>query len=274
MNLFTTKGWEDYELIDSGNAQRFERFGKYKLVRPDPQAIWRPKLQNWNPDAIFENDKWSGNISDKWIVKWKNLSFFAKLSPFKHTGIFPEQSLHWEFIENKIKDSKRQLNILNLFAYTGASSLVAASLGAKVTHLDASRPTIGWAKENQELSKLSGKVRWILDDAIKFTAREVKRGNIYDGIIMDPPAYGHGPEGEVWDFNKSLPILLNNCSQLLSPNPSFVIVNGYAISISSETLKNLFLDFFPKMNIESGELGIEEKSGNRILSTGIFARAF
>lgn len=280
MNLLTTSGFEDYELIDSGDGKRFERFGQYRLIRPDPQIIWKPNLDTseWSKaDAIFEGEKWNkkSDIPDKWLMRWKNISLYAKLTPFKHTGVFPEQSIHWEFIQDKVKNSNGQPNILNLFAYTGIASLVAAVAGAKVTHLDASKPTIAWARENQEASGLQDKpIRWILDDAIKFTAREIKRGNKYDAIIMDPPVYGHGPTGEIWDFNKSLPVLLENCSKIISDTPAFLIINGYAVTTSSETLKNIISSFFPSMTVESGELGIEEKSEKRVLSTGIFVRAF
>lgn len=279
MNLLTTLGFPDYELIDTGDGKRLERFGAYRLVRPDPQSIWKPSLDvsEWDKaDAVFESDKWvkKSGIPDKWLMKWKDISFYAKLTPFKHTGVFPEQSIHWEFIQDKVKNANRKINVLNLFAYTGIASLVAAESGAKITHLDASKPTIAWAKENQEASGLENKpIRWILDDAIKFTAREIKRGNKYDTIIMDPPVYGHGPSGEIWDFSKSLPTLLANCSKIISDKPLFLIINGYAVSTSSETLKNIVHSFFPNMKVESGELGIEEKSEKRILSTGIFVRA-
>lgn len=277
MKVLSTKGWKDYELIDSGNQKRLERFGKYVISRPDPQAIWKKTL-NYSPwekaDAKFENEDWVKNdrFPKQWQVNYKNLKFYAKLTPFKHTGIFPEQILNWEFIETKIKDSTTQPNILNLFAYTGIASLVAAFNGAKVTHLDASKQSVGWAKENQRLSGLSDKpIRWILDDAISFTNREIRRGVLYDGIIMDPPVYGHGPNNEIWDFNKSFPVLLDNISKLLSKTPLFVIANAYALSSSSIMLRNLFEDYFPKGNIEFGELALEQKN-NRLLSTGIFAR--
>lgn len=296
MNILTTKGWSDYQLLDSGNGMRLERFGKYLIAKPDPQAIWTRSLptEEWQrADATFENDKWNikSQMSTKWIISYKDLKFYAKLTPFKHTGIFPEQSLNWDFIEEKLllsrAQGKLQPHILNLFAYTGAASLVAAKFGAKVTHLDASKPSIAWAKENQELSGLSDKpIRWILDDALEFTAREARRGVVYDGIIMDPPVYGHGPSKEVWDFDKSFPKLLNNCKQILGSNPLFVIANAYAVSASSIMLKNLFEDYLRPSgsNIEYGELALEQSRpltpkrssdgqiSGRQLSTGIFAR--
>lgn len=277
MKVLSTKGWQDYRLLDSGNGFRLEQFGKYLISKPDPQAIWNQSLSKsqWEAaDARFENNVWIKNpgFPEKWIVKYKNLSFYAKLTPFKHTGIFPEQSLNWDYIQESLKNIKYQPNILNLFAYTGAASLAAAASGAKVTHLDASKPSIAFAKENQALSGLSQKpIRYILDDAVEFTAREIRRGSKYDGIIMDPPVYGHGPNGELWDFNKSFPVLLNNCSKLLSDKPLFVIANAYAVSSSAIMLNNLFKDYLPKGNIEYGELALEQQNG-RLLSTGIFAR--
>lgn len=281
MKVLQTKGWEDYELLDSGNGLRLERFGNYIISKPDPQAIWKPSLPEaeWEKaDAKYQNNNWvkSESFPDKWKIRYKNLNFYAKLTPFKHTGIFPEQSINWDFIEEKISlrqsQDKNQPNILNLFAYTGIASLIAAYNNAKVTHVDASRPSTSWARENQELSNLSDRpIRYILDDAIAFTNREIRRGNKYDGIIMDPPVYGHGPNNEVWDFNKSFPLLLKNCSKLLSQNPLFVISNAYAISSSSIMLKNLFEDYFPKGNLEYGELVLEQQNG-RLLSTGIVSR--
>jgi len=279
MQILETSGWEDYELIDSGNGRRLERFGKYILSRPDPQAIWLPKAspETWdNADAVFDEGwKTKIKISDKWIVKYQNISLYLKLTPFKHTGIFPEQKIHWDYILQKIPSAKRQPNILNLFGYTGVSSLVAAGAGAKVTHVDASRPAITWFRENQSLSGLMDKpIRIIVDDAIKFTAREIKRGIKYDGVIMDPPVYGHDPKGGIWDFNKDFPHLLENCSEILSGSPLFVIVNAYAVSASALMLENVMKDYFENLGgkIEVGELCLKEKVGGRLLSTGIFAR--
>lgn len=282
MQILSTPGWEDYELLDTGDEHRLERFGKYILVRPDPQIIWRPRLSKseWlKADAIFakEKEQWinRNNVPQKWLLQYDNLKFYCQLTPFKHTGVFPEQLLQWEWMREKITNAKRELNILNLFAYTGIASLVAAAAGAKVTHVDASRPTIGWAKENQLTSKLENKpIRWILDDAIKFVEREIKRGVRYDGILMDPPIYGHGPNGEKWNFNISFPKLLDLCRQALSDQPVFVLINAYAISASALMLENCLKDFAEDLGgtIEAGELALEEKNSKRLLSTGIFAR--
>ena len=282
MRILATAGWSEYELLDTGNGLRLERFGAYRLVRPDPQIIWQPKLdqREWsNVDAIFdaEEKQWviKTKVPDKWLMHYKDVAFYAKLSPFKHTGIFPEQTIQWDWIAEKIKNTKHKVNVLNLFGYTGIASLISASAGAKVTHIDASRPTIGWARENQAASQLADKpIRWILEDAIKFVQREVRRGVEYDGIIMDPPVYGHGPNGEKWDFNESFPKLLSFCKAALSDKPIFILINAYAISSSALMLENVLEDYVSDLGgaIEVGELALVEKSAKRLLSTGIFAR--
>lgn len=279
MQILETHGWEDYELIDSGDGKRLERFGKYFLVRPDPQAIWKPMAEQslWNKaDAIFDRN-WNNKngVPEKWLIKYNKLSLYLKLTPFKHTGIFPEQKINWDFIDEKIKNSGREINVLNLFGYTGVSTLVAANAGAKVTHLDASKPSITWLRENQEASDMMNKpIRIIVDDALKFTSREIKRGTKYDAILMDPPVYGHDPKGNVWEFNKDFPKLMENVSQILSNDPLFVIVNTYAISSSSIMLENVMKDYLGNLGgkIQIGELALKEKTGGRLLSTGIFGR--
>ncbi len=277
MKILQTDTWKDYVLLDSGDGKRLEKFGAYTLIRPDPQCIWQPHLpqSQWQKaDAIFENGwKKQGEVPDKWLCRWNNLSFWVKLSPFKHTGVFPEQAVHWEFISSVVASGASQ-SILNLFGYTGIASLAAAQVGAKVTHVDASYPTIGWAKDNQIASGLQEKpIRWILDDCLKFCERELKRSVSYDGIIMDPPIYGHDPKGKIWKFEESFPKLVEICSKLLSEKPLFFIVNAYAISASSIMLENVLHDYLKNLGgeIESGELALQEKSG-RLLSTGIYAR--
>lgn len=283
MKIISTSGWDEYSLLDSGQGYRLEQFGKFRITRPDPQCIWKRKLdkKEWDiADAKFTKDtqgkeRWifHTKMPEKWLMHYKDLSFYAKLTPFKHTGIFPEQHLQWDWMEQKIKNKK--LKILNLFAYTGIASLVAAKNNCEVTHVDASSPSIAWARENQTASGLNDKpIRWIKDDVLKFCERELKRQNTYDAIIMDPPVYGHGPNGEVWDFKKSFPKLLSVCRQLLSPHPLFIIINAYAISASSLMLKNVLSDYVSNLKgtIEAGELCLQEKFNNRLLSTGIFAR--
>lgn len=283
MDILINPGWKDYELLDSGDGMRFERFGPYKTIRPDPQAIWQPSLPkiDWqDADVRFQRitqdkGKWlfRKHLPEKWLMSWNNLSFWTRLTSFKHTGVFPEQSLQWEFIEQSIKKVNSPISVLNLFGYTGIASIAAAAAGAKVTHVDASKPSITWARDNQISSRLQNKpIRWILDDAGKFVERELKRGNKYDAIIMDPPVYGHGPTGQIWKFSEDFPKLLANCAQILSGKPHFVIVNAYAISSSALMLGNVLSDFLPKGQIEVGELALQEKTSKRLLSTGIFAK--
>ena len=277
----------DYQLLDSGNGRRLERFGKYILNRPDPEALWQQTLDNseWEKaDAEFvrtyeDKGKWvtKKDFPEKWTITHGDLKLILKLSPFKHTGIFPEQEFEWVLIDKlvskAVKEEGRETNILNLFGYTGVASLSALAAGAKITHVDASRPAITWFKDNQKESGLEDKpARIIIDDAIKFTAREIKRGVKYDGIMMDPPVYGHGPNGEKWSFNKDFPILLDNVIKLLSDNPLFVIVNAYAISSSPTSIANIMQDKLKeyKGKISSGELSLSESNG-RVLSTGIYA---
>lgn len=269
----------DYELIDSGNGRRLERFGKYLLDRPDPEVLWKKSLPDteWQKsDAIFR-DKWilNNKIPEKWQIEVDDLKFWLKLSPFKHVGIFPEQLFQWQEIYSQISNIKYPVSILNLFAYTGVATMFAAKAGARVTHVDSSKPAITWANENRELNGLSdAPVRWIVDDAMLFTDKEIKRGNKYDAIIMDPPVYGHGPTGKPWNFQKDFPKLLANCQKLLSDRPFFVLINAYAVSTSPITLENTLRDTLGKMKgiIEPGELILKEKSSGRKLSTGIWAK--
>lgn len=287
MKIVSTPGWEEYSLLDSGEGYRLEQFGKFRISRPDPQCIWTRKLnpKEWNTaDATFKKDetgkeRWitKGKMPEKWLMHYKDLSFYAKLTPFKHTGIFPEQHLQWDWMSSVItsKTQTPKPKILNLFAYTGIASLTAALNNCEVTHVDASTPSISWARENQTASNLSSKpIRWIKEDALKFCEREARRGNKYDGIIIDPPVYGHGPNGEIWDFKKSFPKLLSTCRQILVAQPLFIIINAYAISASSIMLENVLSDYTNglKGEIEVGELCLQEKYNKRLLSTGIFAR--
>lgn len=267
----------NYELIDSGGGRRLERFGDYILDRPDPEVLWKKTLSEseWlKANAVFK-DKWMNKgVPGRWQLEHGGIKFWAKLSPFKHIGVFPEQSSQWEYIARSVEVAK-PINLLNLFAYTGIATLFAAKAGAKVTHVDASRPAITWANENRELNGLGdAPIRWIIDDALKFTAREGKRGVLYDAIIMDPPVYGHGPHGEPWDFGKNFPKLLANCRKILSDKPLFILVNAYAVSSSSITLANTLQGHFGDLggSIENGELTLKEKSAGRLLSTGIWAK--
>ena len=268
----------NYELIDSGDGRRLERFGKYILDRPNPEVLWKKTLPEteWQKANAFFKDRWDNkNVPEKWQMEHEGIKFWAKLAPFKHTGVFPEQISQWEYIFEKVKDKRQEVKVLNLFAYTGIASLFAAKAGAKVTHVDASKPAITWANENRDLNSMQdAPIRWIVDDVIKFTEREDIRRVKYDAIIMDPPVYGHAPNGQPWDFNKDFPKLLENCKRILSDKPLFILVNAYAVSSSSITLANTLQGYFGSLggSIENGELTLKETSAGRLLSTGIWAK--
>ncbi len=294
MQLETFEQFLDYELLDSGDGARLEQWGNIRLKRPDPQVIWEPSLplKEWDlANAEFigsgERGKWQKKsiVPEKWEVYFRpDIKLVAKLTPFKHTGIFAEQAANWEWMTEiaglSSGSTTGPLNILNLFAYTGGASMVLTRLGHKVTHVDASKPAIAWAKENQHANRFDPEsIRWILDDAAKFVQRELNRGATYDGIIMDPPAFGHSPTGKTWKFNRDLPSLLENCVGLLSPNAKFLLINGYATNSSAISLGNILEDAMakrsdlnnPDSKIEFGELCLQQKTGRKI-STGIFAR--
>ncbi len=294
MQLETFEQFLDYELLDSGDGARLEQWGNIRLKRPDPQVIWQPSLplKEWDlANAEFigsgERGKWQkkSTVPEKWEVYFRpDIKLVAKLTPFKHTGIFAEQAANWEWMTEiaglSSGSTTGPLNILNLFAYTGGASMVLTRLGHKVTHVDASKPAIAWAKENQHANRFDPEsIRWILDDAAKFVQRELNRGATYDGIIMDPPAFGHSPSGKTWKFNRDLPSLLENCVGLLSPNAKFLLINGYATNSSAISLGNILEDAMakrsdlnnPDSKIEFGELCLQQKTGRKI-STGIFAR--
>lgn len=269
--------FSNYELLDSGNEKKLERFGKYTFVRPDYQALWNPKLEDeqWqSADAILEEGRnWNirREVPEKWEIQWNDLKFYCKLTPFGHIGIFPEQSDQWSFIEEKTEQNS---NILSLFSYTGLSTL-AACIKGKVCHVDASKPAIAWARENQILSKLEERpIRWILDDGLKFVKREIKRNAKYDGIIMDPPKFGRGPKGEVWKFEDDFMNLLLSCKQILSADPKYFIITAYAISLSSISLGQALEDLMKEYGgtVEYGDLGLAEQNGDRFLPQAIFAR--
>jgi len=265
--------WEDYELLDSGHLKKFERAGIYKFIRPEPQAIWSPISTNWQADAEFLGDEeighWKVNtkIPSRWEMHYQDIKFWAEMTPFRHLGFFPEQSIQWEWMA-PIKAT----NVLNLFGYTGLASLMLAKNGTKVTHVDASKKAIKWARDNQALSKLEDKpIRWILDDVIKFTDREIRRNRKYDGIILDPPKFGHGPSGEIWKFEESLPKLLLNCKKTLSDTPKFIALTAYALRFSATSLGNLMQEVFNTPAV-CGELTIKEKNRNIILGNAIYSR--
>jgi 23S rRNA (cytosine1962-C5)-methyltransferase len=286
IELFSSTYWEDYELLDSGNSLKLERFGPYKFVRPEHQAVWKPASspKEWErADAVFlptrdeSGGKWQFNrqVKPQWEMHYKELSFMAHTSNSRHLGVFPEQATHWDWIREQIAASNKPVNVLNLFGYTGLASLAAVKAGASVTHLDASKKTVQYAKENQVLSNLSDKsIRWIIDDAVKFVIREARRGVQYDGIILDPPKFGRGPKGEVWEFFKMLPYLLKEINPVLAAKPLFLVITAYAIRASALSLHFLIQEMMMgyKGELSSGELVLNEKSAGRILSMAITSR--
>lgn len=280
--LLKPPNWTDYELIDVGDGEKLERFGKYTVIRPEPKALWsKQNKQLWNT-AIgwYERNTAGGGtwnfkqpIDVSWNITWRELTFLIKPTGFKHMGIFPEQAALWEIIQKKIRNTEKSVNVLNLFGYTGGSTLAAASAGASVTHIDASKEILTWARENAQLSHLeNNSIRWIPEDAVTFVKREIKRRNRYDAIIMDPPKFGRGSKGEVWKLEEDLPHLIHLCSELLSEAPLFIIINAYAISLSSITLENLLQQFIEKYRgrISSGEI-ITISSTNIKLPQSIFS---
>jgi 23S rRNA (cytosine1962-C5)-methyltransferase len=275
--------WNEYELLDSGGYKRLERFGDLTIVRSEPRAWWQPELpaEEWGKAAALyereEKGEWEfrQTVKGSLVLPFGDLKFRLKLTKMsKHVGVFPEQSKQWLWIQEKIKNSKiKNPKILNLFAYTGVSTLAAASAGAHVTHVDGSKVAITWANENQELSGLKdAPVRWILDDALKFVKREVRRGSNYDAIIMDPPAFGRGPQGQVWKVEDALTDMLDSCRQLLSDQAFFVFMTMYSIEASSLSIKNLLADMTKGLggSLANGELVLKPKKSDRALPVSIF----
>lgn len=242
--------WKDYELLDCADGEKLERWGDIILRRPDPQVIWKEKSNPslWDKaDAHYHRSRSGGGewefykkLPDGWQISYRDLTFNVKPTGFKHTGLFPEQAANWDFIQENIKNAKREIKVLNLFAYTGGATLAAAAAGASVCHVDAAKGMVTWAKDNATLSNLREKpVRYIVDDVIKFVQREHRRGNKYDAIIMDPPSYGRGPNGEVWKLENELYGLISSCIDILSDDPLFMIVNSYTSGVSSTIISNL-----------------------------------
>ncbi len=277
--------WKDYEIIDMANGEKLERWGNIKLIRPDPQIIWKNKSfpNEWkNANAKYNRSNTGGGaweykkrLPESWQVKYKNLTFNIKPMGFKHTGLFPEQAVNWDWMINKIQQSKRNIKVLNLFAYTGGATVACLSAGASVCHVDSSKGMTTWAKENVESSGLREKpVRFIIDDVVKFVQREIRRGNKYDAIVMDPPSYGRGKNGEVWQFENNIADLVELCMQVLSDDPLFFLINSYTTGISSRVLANL-LELNMKNHkgkITSGEIGLPMKNSNLVLPCGIYGR--
>ena len=278
--------WKDYEILDMASGMKLERWGKYVLSRPDPQIIWKEKTfkEKWkNLDAKYiRSNKGGGHwenvnsVPENWQVKYKDLTFNIKQMGFKHTGLFPEQAVNWDYMIDKIKKSNRKIKVLNLFAYTGGATVACAYAGADVVHVDSSKGMVAWAKENIASSNLTDRyVRFIVDDVIKFVKREIRRGNKYDAIVMDPPSFGRGANGEVWNIEESLYELVELCTQVLSDNPLFFLINSYTTGLSPKVLENvLLLTVNKKVNgkITSGEIGLPMTDSNLVLPCGIYGK--
>jgi 23S rRNA (cytosine1962-C5)-methyltransferase len=290
--------WRDYALLDSGAGQKLERFGPYVTVRPEAQALWHPALpaSKWeSAHAVFEptgeesGGHWNAHtkLPDRWELRYPlqlhpgaddashDLRFIVMTTPGRHVGLFPEAAANWDFTAQLIRARTAPVNVLNLFGYTGLGTLAAAAAGAAVTHVDASRKAATWARENQALSGLSEKpIRWIVEDALKYAQRELRRESRYDGIILEPPKFGRGPKGEVWDIYRSLPKLMEACKELLSSNPLFVVLTLYAVPASAIHLQQMLAEMTSGRggSIDGGELVTREQSAGRLLSHAVFAR--
>ena len=286
IEILSAERWKDYELLDSGNGLKLERFGPYSFIRPEHQAVWKTASERriWdNAQASFvatneeSGGHWSFRVAvpDSWLMNYHELLFKARPANSRHLGVFPEQAVHWDWISQLIKNTGRSVNVLNLFGYTGLATLAAAKAGAKVTHVDASKKVIIQARENQVLSGLdAAPIRWIMDDVLKFVRREARRGTKYEGIILDPPKFGRGPKGEVWEFFVMLPELLNEIRPLFTESPLFLVITAYAIRASALTLhyaiEEIMSGFYGQTT--AGELVTRERSGGRQISLAIFAR--
>jgi 23S rRNA (cytosine1962-C5)-methyltransferase len=286
LQLLASTDWQDYELLDSGAGEALERVGPYTLLRPEPQAIWSKSLskENWAAaDATMvttsgeQGGYWTHNnpIDEHWVIDYRGLKSEIRLSTSRHIGVFPEQATHWDWIDHQIRTAKRPLKVINLFGYTGMATAAAARAGAQVTHVDASKHAVGWASHNLELSGLeNAQVRWLVEDARKYLKREAKRKSFYDGIILDPPKFGRGPGGRVWEYFEDISDLLALCKRVLTPNPRFICLTSYAIQASAlvphQALQEIVSGFGGE--ITSGELVTVEKSRGRILSHALYTR--
>ncbi len=284
--LLTSPDWQDYELLDSGDGQKLERYGPYIFVRPEAQAVWKRALpqKSWQAaHAVFQPTQeesgghWSFNkpVEPGWVMSYKDVKFLAQTTAGRHIGVFPEQAAQWDWMSKTIEAAGRPVHVLNLFGYTGLATLAAAQAGAMATHVDASKKSVAWARNNQSLSSLEGKpIRWIVDDALKFVQREARRGVKYEGLLLDPPKFGRGPKGEVWEFFKLLPELLNACRLVLSDQPLFVWLTAYAIRTSALSLYYSLGELVSGLGgqVVAGELALIERSAGRMISMAIFTR--
>ena len=277
--------WQDYECLDAGDGEKLERWGSIILRRPEPSAMWPIEKGNeWeNISGTYFRYKdggghWEFNetLPEYWTINYKELTFKVSPTNFKHTGLFPEQATNWDFMMDKIKNANRNIKVLNLFAYTGAATIACSKAGADVVHVDSAKGMVAWAKENMYLSHLENNyIRYIVDDCLKFVEREIRRGNKYDAIVMDPPSYGRGPNGEVWKLEHNLAYLVQKCSELLSDEPLFFLINAYTTGISSTVLYNILKITIEKKyggKVDNGEIGLPISKNGLVLPCGIYGR--
>lgn len=277
--------WKEYEVIDTSAGEKLERWGDYVLVRPDPQVIWDTPKRNkgWKqPHGHYHRSSRGGGqwenlgLPERWQIHYRDLTFHLQPFQFKHTGLFPEQAVNWDWFGDKIRKADRPIRVLNLFAYTGGATLAAAAAGASVTHVDASKGMVGWAKENATASGLSDRpIRWLVDDCVKFVEREIRRGNHYDGIIMDPPSYGRGPKGEIWKIEEKIHPLIQLCTEILSEEPLFFLVNSYTTGLQPAVLSYLInTEVTAKFGgrVEAEEIGLPVTSNGLVLPCGASGR--
>ena len=283
--MWVADHWKDYEVIDTSKGEKLERWGKYILLRPDPQVLWDTPKKNpaWKHlNAHYHRSKKGGgeweffDLPEQWSIHYRDLTFHLKPFSFKHTGLFPEQAANWDWFSDLIKNANRPVKVLNLFAYTGGATCAAAKAGASVTHVDASKGMVTWAKENAQASGLAdAPIRWIVDDCVKFVEREIRRGNHYDAIIMDPPSYGRGPKGEIWKIEEKIHPFIALCEQLLSDDPLFFLVNSYTTGLASAVLTYLIsTEVVAKHGgtVTSDEIGLPVSSNGLILPCGAAGR--
>lgn len=282
--MWVADHWKDYEVLDTSSGEKLERWGKYRLVRPDPQVIWNTEKTDpgWkHPNAHYHRSSRGGgsweffDLPAQWSVRYRELTFQLKPFSFKHTGLFPEQAVNWDWFSSLIRNAGRGIRVLNLFAYTGGATLAAASAGASVTHVDASKGMVHWARENAESSGLSDRpIRWLVDDCTKFVEREIRRGRQYEAIIMDPPSYGRGPKGEVWKIEDAIYGLICLCTKLLSDRPLFMLVNSYTTGLAPAVLTYMLRTALAGRGgrVESSEIGLPVRSTGLILPCGASGR--
>ena len=279
--------WKDYEVIDTSCGEKLERWGRYILLRPDPQVIWKTEktVPEWNRlnGHYHRSSKGGGEweffkLPEEWTISYRELNFRLKPFSFKHTGLFPEQAVNWDWCSERIREAGRPVKVLNLFAYTGGATLAAASAGASVTHVDASKGMVTWAKENAAASHLeNAPVRWLVDDCVKFVEREIRRGNKYDGIIMDPPSYGRGPKGEIWKIEESIYPFVELAAQLLSDDALFFLINSYTTGLQPAVLSYMLSAVIQKKRggeVQSSEIGLPVSSNGLVLPCGATGRWF